>query len=223
MPEGVGQPRGGADVDQAGARGGDERVDVEDHRQPAQPERRRDRGVRPEVALADRVRPAARQVGGVERADERDLEQEVDQRADQHGADHGAGHVALRVAGLAAHLHGLFEALQREHHAERQRREDPVRPERGEAAARGEVAAVEGDGDEHDDREQRHGGLPDHRGLVGLGQPVHARQVDEREDEHEHHGHDEAAADQRAVLVDHARARCGRGRTAPPRPRSARS
>src|SRR5258705_7455808 len=38
-------------------------------------------------------------------------------------------------------------------------REDPVRAEGGEAAARAEVAGVKGDRDEHDDRQHRHRGF----------------------------------------------------------------
>ena len=180
LAERVGQARRGRDVDQAGARRRDERVDVEQDRQPGQAQRAGDRHVGPEVALADRVGPAAHEIRGVERADERDLEGQVDHDADRDGADQRPRHVALRVAGLAAHLGGLLEALQGEHHAERQRGEHPVGAVRGEPAARGEVRPVEGDEDQHDHREDRDRDLPQHRDPVGLREPGDPEQVDRR-------------------------------------------
>src|SRR6476661_6882491 len=56
---------GGTDIQQAGPGGGDDRVDVEQGRQPAGADAGRQRRVGAEVALADRVGPAVHEVARV--------------------------------------------------------------------------------------------------------------------------------------------------------------
>ena len=76
---------------------------------------------------------------------------DVERGADGHREMMARERSFLRVAGLAGHLDGLLEALQREDHAGRERGENAVHAEGHEAAAGGEVAGWNcSDGDDDD-------------------------------------------------------------------------
>ena len=129
-------------------------------------------------------------------------------RSDGHRHDDRAGHVLLRVAGLAGQLHGLFEALQGEHDPQRKRRENAVDSVGHEATLAGvEVAPMERRRRDHDDREQRDGGLPDHDDRVALGHELRAGEVHAGKQGHADGRDDEPQPVQQplfaAALVDH--------------------
>ena len=112
----VADPRRPGRVDQAGAGRGDEGVDPQDVRQPAQPGQDRDRPAngprqsRMRSVVGDAPRARGVSTAGRQRDDERDLEQAVDRGADQDRDDDRPRQVAPRVLDLPGQLVALLEA-----------------------------------------------------------------------------------------------------------------
>ncbi len=107
-----------------------------------------------------------REVGRVERTEERDLQQHIHDDAEDHRADHRERDVPFRVRALGAHLHGLLEALVGEDDAAgRHRREHAVEAEGHEAAGRVEVRAVEA---RHHQRDQGENGIAIFHAVIGV-------------------------------------------------------
>ena len=136
-------------------------------------------------------------------AEEDDLERDVDDRSDDHREDDRARDVSLRPRALPGELVGLLEAEQREDDsARRDSREHALGAERAEAVGGREVARVEVDDPQHEDRQQRHPDLPPGRGAVRVRELADAEEVDRGEDRHQ----DDRRHD--PLRGQHARAAC---------------
>ncbi len=149
--------------------------------------------------------------------------------SDNHGEDYRAREVTFGVRGLAAKLHRLFEAQQREHDSGRQGQQDRldriirVREE----ATRGvpEVLAVETVDHQHDDRQDRDDDFPPSRGVVDARQPADADHVDDHEDQHQDDRGDDPRPAKRALswsCTSRAQSWRGRGTGWRPAPRLGR-
>src|SRR3712207_1496629 len=129
----------------------------------------------------------------MQRAQEDDLQPDVHNCADQHRPDDGERDVASRVTGLPSELDDLLEAQVGEDYAPGgYSAQDALDPERGEAPGRGEVGGVEGQDHQGEYGEEGDGDLPHRDRVVGLRQAGHAKEVYDRKQGHQHHGHDDA-------------------------------
>src|SRR6185312_13929281 len=166
----------------------DDRVGVEDARQPHGPED--DRDLRPGTGFVGerQAGPSVGQQAVRYGTDERHLQQHVDDAGDHDGADQGERHVLLRVGGLAGELDALPEPQVGEDDAGGRKGREDRRDALGHEPAEPrlvEVPRVEGQDAEHDDHQDDDQQLPPDQDVVEAGEEFHAVHVDDAENGHQ--------------------------------------